>query len=54
MSVRVPHSQLGKITVAPMVTAVEGDDDDQDAISVSSSHAPSQVATTFQAGSQPP
>ena len=54
MSVRAPHSQLGKITVAPTVTVAEGDDDDEDAVSVTSSQAPSQVASTSQAGSQQP
>ena len=54
ISVRAPHSQLGKIMVAPTVTVAEGDDNDEDAVSITSSQAPSQVATTSQAGSQPP
>ena len=37
MSVCAPDSQLGKITVASTVTVVEGDDDDEDAISITSS-----------------
>ena len=54
MSIHTAHRQLGKVTVAPPVTVVEGDDDEEDAISVTSSHAPSQLATTSKAGSQPP
>ena len=37
-----------------MVTVAEGDNDNEDAISVTSSQAPSQVASTSQASSQPP
>ena len=42
------------MTIPATVSVLEGDDDEDDATSVISSQAPSQVATSSQATSQPP
>ena len=46
LTIRTPHSQLGRVPVPAMVSVAEGGDDEDHAISVSSSQAPSWVATS--------
>ena len=54
LNICMPYSQLGRVPIAAPVTVAERDDNEDDAISVSSSQVPSQVATSSQAASQPP
>ena len=54
LTIRTPHSQLGRVPIPATVSVAEGDDNEDDAISVSSSQVPSQVATSSQAASQQP
>ena len=53
LTIHTPHSQLGRMQIPATIAAAEADDEDDDAISVSSSQAPSQVTTSSQATSQP-
>ena len=54
VTICTPHSQLGRVPIPATVSVVEGGDDEDDAISVSSSQAPSHVATSSQAASHQP
>ena len=54
LTIRTVHSRLGRVPVPAMISVVEGGDDEDDTISVSSSQVPSQVATSSQAASQLP
>ena len=49
LTICTPHSQLGRVQVPATVLVAEGGEDEDDAISVSSSQAPNQVATSSQA-----
>ena len=53
LTIHTPHSQLGRVLIPATLSVMEGDvergDDEDDAVSVSSSQAPSQVATSSQA-----
>ena len=46
LTIRTAHSQLRRVLVPATVSVVDGGDDDDDAISVSSIQVPSQVATS--------
>ena len=54
LTIRSAHSQLGRVLIPAMVSVAELGDDEDDATSVSSSQAPSQVATSSQAPSHQP
>ena len=54
LTICMPHSGLGRVLIPAALSVPEGDvergDDEDDAISVSSSQVPSQLATSSQAG----
>ena len=59
LCIRMEHSQLGRVPTPASLSVPEGDveggDDDDDAVSVTSSQVPSQLPTSAQAAaSQPP
>ena len=54
LTIRTAHNQLERVPVPATVSVAEGGNDEDDAISVSSSQAPSQVATSSQATNQQP
>ena len=54
LTIHTAHSQLGRVLVPATVSVVEGGDNEYDAISVSSSQEPSQVATSSQSASHQP